>query len=116
VKWLADENLDNDIIRGLLRRLPGFDVVRVQDLDEISGCDDSVLLSWATENNRILLIHDLTTMVPAIQQQLRSGSCAPIVLVPDSLPVGTVIEDILLLESCAIQSDWAAGVIYLPLR
>ena len=37
VKWLADENFDNDILRGIRRRVAGFDVVRAQDVAEISG-------------------------------------------------------------------------------
>jgi hypothetical protein len=40
----------------------------------------------------------------------------PVVLVPDALPIGAVIEDILLVERCSDESDWAAGVVYLPLR
>jgi hypothetical protein len=27
-----------------------------------------------------------------------------------------VIEDLLLLNECAVEADWAAGVIYIPLR
>ena len=38
------------------------------------------------------------------------------VLVSDSLPIGAVIEEILLLDQCSKEADWAAGVIYLPLR
>ena len=40
----------------------------------------------------------------------------PLVLVPDSLPVSEVIDDLLLLDECAAETDWAAGVLYLPLR
>ena len=32
MKFLADENLDNNILRGLLRRKPDLDIVRVQDV------------------------------------------------------------------------------------
>jgi len=31
MRWAADENFNNDIIRGLLRRKPDVDIVRVQD-------------------------------------------------------------------------------------
>jgi hypothetical protein len=117
VKWLADECFNNDIVRGLLRRSPTLDLIRAQDVAEIAGLDDQKLLAWATDNERVLLTHDLGTMVPAllIQHQQESG-CAPIVLVSDSLPIGAVIEEILLLDQCSEEADWAAGVIYLPLR
>lgn len=116
MKWLSDENFDNDIIRGVVRRSPGFDVVRAQDLSQVAGHDDATLLGWATQNDRIVLTHDLSTIIPAMQQQLHaSGLCAPIVLVPDSLPIASVIEEILLLEECSVSDDWAPGVLYLPL-
>jgi hypothetical protein len=116
VKWLSDENFDNDIVRGVLRRSPRFDVVRAQDLVEVAGRTDAVLLDWASQNDRIVLTHDLSTIIPAMRQQLqRTDSCAPIVLVPDSLPLGLVIEEILLLDECSTKADWASGVLYLPL-
>ncbi|MBI1790842.1 MAG: hypothetical protein HYR60_25215 [Acidobacteria bacterium] len=84
---------------------------------QIAGQDDLALLAWATQNDRVLLTHDLSTMIPAMRQQLeRSSHCSLIVLVPDSLPTGMAIEDILMLESGGVESDWTAGVVYLPLK
>ncbi len=115
MRWVADECFDNDIIRGLLRRFPGFDFVRAQDISEVAGRDDETLLAWAAKHGRVVLTHDLATMVPALQIHGQSASTA-IVLVPDSLPIGQVIEEVLLLDQCSTRSDWAAGIIYLPLR
>ena len=117
MKWLADENLHYDIVRGILRRASGFDIVRAQDVHQVRGKGDVALLAWAAQNDRVLLTHDLSTMIPAMQEQLRRDlRLTPIVLVPDSLPIGAMIEDILLLEDCGVEADWAAGVVYLPLR
>jgi len=116
VRWLADENFDNDILRGVRRRGADFDFVRVQDISGISGCDDPAVLAWATTNDRAALTHDLSTMIPAMHKQLRLfASCAPIVLVPRSLPISRVIDDLLLLDECSVGPDWASAVIYLPL-
>jgi len=95
---------------------PEFDIVRAEDVPEISGQDDWTLLRFATADGRVLVTHDLSTMIPAMQELMRVESgCAPIVLVPDSLPV-FAIADLLVLDGCAVQADWAAGVIYIPLR
>ena len=116
MKWLADENFDNDILRGIRRRVAAFDVVRAQDIAEISGVDDPAVLAWATTNDRVVLTHDLSTMIPAMHEQVkRLGRCSPIVLARNSLSVSLAIEEILLLDECSIATDWAAGVIYLPL-
>jgi hypothetical protein len=45
---LADENLDANIVRGVLRRLPGIEVVRVQDVG-LTGADDPTVRAWAAE-------------------------------------------------------------------
>jgi len=105
VKWLADENLRGAIVRGLLHRSAGLDVVRAQDVPQISGEEYTVVLDWATRNNRVVLTHDVSTMIPAMRDQLRSSRCTPIVFVPDSLPVAQAIEEILLLDECSIEDD-----------
>lgn len=116
MKWLADENFDNDILRGIKRRAAGFDVVRVQDVPEIRGQRDRDVLDWATHHSRTVLTHDLSTMIPAMREQLRRiGVCAPILMVPDSLPISVAIADICLMDECSEPADWAGGVIYLPL-
>ena len=58
----ADENFNNDIVRGLLRRKPDLDIVRLQDVD-LSGADDPTVLEWAAQENRVLLTHDVTTKI-----------------------------------------------------
>jgi hypothetical protein len=90
-------------------------LVRAQDVLEVAGRDDKILLSWAARNDRVVLTHDLATMVSVLQLQGRPAFAA-IVVVPDSLPIGRIIEDVLLLDQCSKESDWTAGVIYLPLR
>ena len=39
LSFASDENFNNDIVRGLLRRNPNLDIVRVQDVG-FSGRDD----------------------------------------------------------------------------
>jgi hypothetical protein len=117
VKWLADENFRNAIVRCLLRKAPALDIVRAQDVPEVSGQDDRVLLQFATAEGRVVVTHDLSAMIPAMREQIRIESrCAPIVMVPDSMPAGAAADDLLVLDGCAAEADWAAGVIYIPLR
>lgn len=42
-------------------RQPDLDLVRVQDVG-IQGIDDPTILSWAAENKRIVITHDIATM------------------------------------------------------
>jgi hypothetical protein len=62
LRLAADENFDADIARGLLRRLPDLDIVRVRDAD-LSGADDPPVIECAAREGRIALTHDVSTVV-----------------------------------------------------
>jgi len=68
----ADENFNNDIIRGLLRRTPTVDIVRVQDT-VLLGADDPTVLDWAAREGRVLLTHDVRTMIDYAYARVIAG-------------------------------------------
>lgn len=116
MRWLADENLNNDIVRGLLRRKPGLDIVRVQDVG-LSGEEDAAVLAWAAEQNRVLIAHDVSTITQYAYRRSASGEHMPGVFeVSRSVPIAVVIEDILLVSECSKEGEWVGQVRYLPLR
>ncbi|MGH9631112.1 MAG: DUF5615 family PIN-like protein [Bryobacteraceae bacterium] len=53
MRWLADENFNNDILRALFRQNPMLDIVRAQDAG-LTGLDDEALLAWAAKAGRVL--------------------------------------------------------------
>lgn len=117
LRWLADENFNNAIVRGLRRHAPAMDIVRVQDIADIAGESDAAVLTWATAEQRILLTHDASTIHTAYKNVRRQeGKCSPVLLVPAALSLSSAISDIMLLAELAIESDWAAGVIHLPIK
>ena len=116
LRLAADENLNNDIIRGILRRNPEVDIVRVQDAG-LSGGDDPTVLEWAAKQGRILITHDVGTVTRYAYERVRSGKSMPGVFeVSRSLPTGAAIEDILLLVECSLEGEWEGQIRYLPLR
>jgi hypothetical protein len=46
LKLLADEDFNNDILRGVKRRNPDIDILRVQDTQVAGQPDTAVLLLW----------------------------------------------------------------------
>lgn len=115
LRFLADENFNNDILRGVLLRLPEWDMVRVQDVD-LSGAKDPDILEWAAREGRVLLTHDVRTMTASAIARINAGLPMPgIVAVSKSLLIGKVIEDILLLAQCGREGDYEGQVEYLPL-
>lgn len=112
----ADENFNNDILRGLLRRRPDLDIVRLQDVG-LSGADDPSVLEWAAQEGRVLLTHDVSTITRYAYERVRAGTRMPGVFeVSRDLPISAAIEDILLLAECSLEAEWEGQVRYLPLR
>ena len=76
LRLAVDENFNNDIVRGLLRRKPELDIVRIQDIG-LSGADDSTVLKWAARENRVLLTHDVTTITRYAYERVQAGQHMP---------------------------------------
>jgi hypothetical protein len=114
--FVADENFNNDIVRGLLRRRSDLDIVRLQDV-RLSGADDPSVLEWAAQEGRVLLTHDVSTITRYAYDRSRADKRMPGVFeVSRNLPISTAIEDILLLAECSLEAEWEGQVRYLPLR
>jgi len=115
LRFLSDENLNGDIIRGLLLRNPNLDLVRVQDVGLLEA-EDPTVLAWAAANNRILLTHDRATMPDFAYERLLTGKTMPgLFVMRDSTPVRNSIDELLMLAECSTQAEWLGLVIYLPL-
>lgn len=116
IRFLADENLNNDIMRGVNRRNTSIDIVRVQDVG-LTGADDPDVLKWAAQENRILLSHDVATITKYAYQRIESGQSMPgVIEISQSLSIGLAIDDIVLLADASLDSEWNNQILYLPLR
>ncbi|HYO80847.1 MAG TPA: DUF5615 family PIN-like protein [Bryobacteraceae bacterium] len=116
MRWLADENFNNDILRALFRRDPTIDILRVQDVG-LGGVDDPTLLAWAAETTRLLLTHDVSTITAYAYERVRDGKRMPGVFeVGRDVPILVAVEDILLITECSHPEEWDGQVRYLPLR
>jgi len=115
LKLAVDENFNNDIVRGLLRRNPTLDVVRVQDVS-LSSADDPTILEWAAQEGRVLLTHDVSTLTRYAYERVEKGLPMPGVFeVGRHVSIGRAIEDILLLAECSEEGEWEGQIRYLPL-
>src|SRR4028119_1394058 len=115
ISLLADENLKSAIARGLLRRNPTMDLVRVQDVG-LSGRADNHVLEWSATHNRILVTHDINTIPAEAYSRIRENLPMPgIFVIPSRMPVGEAIEQIVLLEECSSTGEWENQVVFLPI-
>jgi len=116
LKLAADEDFNNRIVRGVLRRAPEIDLRRVQDAGLLAAGDPSVL-EWAAGEGRVLLTHDVTTMKEHAFNRISAGLPMPGVFeISQALSIGVAIEEILILAECSLEGEWEGQVRFLPLR
>jgi hypothetical protein len=116
MRFLADEDFNNKIVRGVRRRKPDLDIVRAQEAG-LCGVIDPELLEWAAQQGRVLLTHDVSSMTRHAYDRVAAGLAMPGVFeVPRTLTRRQAIEDILLIAECSLENEWEGQVRYLPLR
>ena len=116
LKLAADEDFNNRIIRGLLRRTPELDLVRVQDAG-LRSRDDPSVLEWAAYGGRVLFTRDVTTMKTHAYGRISAGLQMPGVFeVSQDIPIGTAINEILIVVECSLDGGWEGQVRFLPLK
>ena len=76
LRLAADENFNGDVVRGLLRRKPDLDIVRIQDVG-LSGADDRAVLEWAASEGRVVVTHDISTLAGHAFERVEAGRPMP---------------------------------------
>jgi hypothetical protein len=116
IPYLADEDFNGRIVRGLLLREPTIDLIRVQDI-ELSGADDVQILKWTADKGRVVLTHDIRTMpVHAVSLVSKRQPMAGVVIVDDRARIGSCIDDLLLIAECREPGEWQDQVFFVPLK
>ena len=114
-RFLTDNDLNEHIVEGLLRREPLADIIRARDIG-MHGSADVELLQHAAEQGLIVVSHDVSTMPAAAYARLDAGMpMAGLLLSAQLAPVASVIESLVLIWSASEAEEWQGVVAYLPL-
>jgi predicted nuclease of predicted toxin-antitoxin system len=115
LRVLADENFKGQIVSGLRRRSPDLDVTTARDAGLLGNLDPQVL-EWAAEEERVLLTHDTRTMKDFAYERVEAGKPMPgVVEVPDLMPIGRAIEELLMVVQLLGSDEMQDRVLRLPL-
>ena len=115
LRLLIDQDLDHDILRGLIRRIPQLDAVTAFEIG-MSRATDPELITWAAHEKRVIITHDRTTMPAHAANQMRNGEdIAGLIIVPRRLALHQVLDDLELIVSCSEAEEWNDVIRYLPL-
>lgn len=115
VRFLADADLNEAIVSGVLRREPSLDFVTAHT-SGLRHKSDPEVLALAAEQQRILVSHDVGTMPAQFFRFTNAGKHSRgVFLVSQSLDVGTAIEELLLIWLASEAVEWENRLVWLPL-
>jgi Domain of unknown function (DUF5615) len=115
LRFLTDEDFDGRLTRGLLARVPGLDLIRVQDVG-LMHTPDADILQWAAAEGRIVLTHDRNTMTGFASHRIKAGQPMPGLFVVDhQTPLGPTINDLEALAAVSDMNEWRDQIIFVPL-
>jgi|SRR5579872_346727 len=114
-RFLADHDLNEHIIDGVLRREPSIEFIRARDIG-MSESSDSDILAYAAENGFLIVSHDLNTMPAHAHARATAGNPTQgLLMVRQSVPIARVIESLVLIASASDAEEWQDTVQFLPL-
>jgi len=115
IRFLTDEDFDGRIVRGLRRRMPELDLLRIQDAG-LRTVHDRTLLENAARMDRVLLTHDIRTMPAfALERIAKSLPMPGVILVPQDFPIRRAIDELKLIAQCLEPADLLDTVKRLPI-
>lgn len=113
LRLLADHDFNDAIRIGLVRRQPQLDILTVRGLGMQRAPDDA-LLAFAAAEGLLFITHDRNTLIGILRGRERQGLPVPgVVVVQQSLSVGTAIEALELVCLVATLEELWGGVYYI---
>lgn len=114
-RLLIDHNFNNDITERVLRRVSDLNVVATTQLG-LGEAIDPLILERAAEENRIVVTHDVATMIGYAADRLIKGLPMPgLVVIHQNAPINVAVEELTIFLSCSSQEEWRNRIIWLPM-
>lgn len=79
------------------------------------GADDEAVLEWAAAEGRMVLTHDVSTLIDfAWKRVVAGGRHSGVAAVSQQAPVGAIVADLVLLVECSADDEWANQILFIP--
>lgn len=114
IKFLADQNFNGKILRGLKLRIPELDCITTYELG-LQKYFDPDLLDWAANENRVILTHDVKTFpVFAYEKMSKGEKMCGVIVVSNQMAIGDAIDDLELVILGNFENEWENNVTRIP--
>ena|SRR5205085_1380027 len=113
-RFLADQDLNDAIVRGVRRLEPAIEFIRLRDIG-LEELPDEQVLRFAAREGWIVVSHDVSSMPAAASSLLATGEIMKgLIIAQQNDPVAPGIENLVLIWTASEAEEWFGLVEYLP--
>ena len=114
IRFLADADLNQDVVKGVLRREPGIDF-RTALSAGLRGLSDLEVLAFAASEGRVLVSHDRRSMPRTFAEWVTTKSTPGVFIISQRAELLAAIEALLLVWTASEAEEWTNRICTLPL-
>ncbi|HEY0546801.1 MAG TPA: DUF5615 family PIN-like protein [Pyrinomonadaceae bacterium] len=114
VSYQADADLNEDIVAGVLRRVPEIDFQTASEAELTSLSDPEVLLR-AARDGRILVSHDRRTMPAHFGRFIENHESPGLLIISQNAELLVIIEELILIWSASEAEEYVNSIRALPI-
>lgn len=114
VRFQADADLNQIIVKAILRREPGIDF-QTAHVAHLAGITDLKVLDIVAESGRILVTHDRKTMPKHFAEFIQNRTSSGVILIPQKMSIRVAADDLLLIWMASEAEEWVNRIQVLPL-
>ena len=114
VRFQADADLNQIILLATVRQQAAIDF-QTAVMADLAGLTDPQVLARAAADNRLLVTHDRKTMPKHFAEFITDATSPGLLIIPQSLPVVTAVEELILIWSATEAAEWENRICVLPL-
>ena len=114
-RFLADNDLKQSIVWGVLRRDSAIEFFRCRDFG-LAASSDAEVLEFAAANGFVVVSHDVSTMPAEAISRVRANlRMSGLLLARQTDPIGPIIDSLVLIWAATEADEWLDTVDYLPI-
>lgn len=109
VRFLADANLNQHILSGVLRQVPEIDFKTAHEA-HLHGLPDAQVLAIAASEGRILVTQDQRTMPAAFGEFIKTNNSPGVLIIPQKRTTRRAIDSLMLVWMASDAEEYVNSI------
>src|SRR5262245_17814211 len=114
VKFQADADLHQALVRVIVRREPAIDF-QTAKAARLRGLSDPDVLAFAAREDRIIVSHDQSSMPIHFADFIMTEVSPGLIIVPQTVALSVAVEELILIWAASEAQEWVNRITFIPL-